>query len=40
MLVWGAEFRVYPEFPSRVWTVAGARITLMQLIILSSTISP
>jgi branched-chain amino acid transport system permease protein len=39
MLVWGAEFRVYPEFPSRVWTVAGARVTLMQLIILTSALS-
>jgi branched-chain amino acid transport system permease protein len=36
MLVWGADFRVYPEFPSRVFTVAGARVTLMQVIILAS----
>ena len=39
MLVWGAEYRVYPEFPSRVWTVGGARVTLMQLIILASALA-
>jgi branched-chain amino acid transport system permease protein len=38
MLVWGAEFRVYPEFPPHVWTVAGARVTLMQIIILASAL--
>ena len=38
MLVWGAEFRVYPEFPSRVFTVAGARVTFMQVLILASAL--
>jgi branched-chain amino acid transport system permease protein len=38
MLVWGADFRVYPEFPSRVWTIAGARVTVMQALILASAL--
>jgi branched-chain amino acid transport system permease protein len=38
MLAWGAEFRVYPELPSRVWTVGGARVTLIQVLILVSAL--
>jgi len=39
MLVWGAEYRVYPEFPARVFSVAGARVTLMQILILAAALA-
>jgi branched-chain amino acid transport system permease protein len=39
MLVWGADFRVYPEVPNEAWTVAGARLTSMQLVIFAATVA-
>ncbi len=39
MLAWGAEYRVYPEFPARVWSVGGARVTLMQLLIVGCALA-